>query len=262
MSTRRPPLVSFEMPEQTTHAGLWLDKYIRDQTRDAVESRHLLVQQVAGIPEPDFYPGFFQRWKDALAGCGAVLREARVQGRMVIGMGNESVLETAVTLHRTYGVPYIPGSALKGLAAAYARQRLDQATWGEGSAAYNIVFGTATNTAPDAAAPDLDDGGAAGYVTFFDALPTPNQRGPLLHADVLTVHHPAYYRGEQDTPPADWDSPTPIPFLSATGTYLVALAGPEAWLERTFEILQRALREMGVGAKTSSGYGRMILREA
>src|SRR5207302_10163433 len=63
---------------------------------------------------------------------GAKKRIAHVKGRMIIGLGDESVLETAITLHRTYGVPYIPGSALKGLAAAYVRQRLGEA-WQKGS---------------------------------------------------------------------------------------------------------------------------------
>ena len=35
--------------------------------------------------------------------------------RMVVGLGNESVYETSMTLHHIYGIPYIPGSALKGI---------------------------------------------------------------------------------------------------------------------------------------------------
>jgi CRISPR-associated protein Cmr6 len=77
--------------------------------------------------------------------------------------------------------------------------------------------------------------------------------------DVITVHHPEYYRGE-NLPPADWDNPNPVPFLSATGSYLVALHGPESWVEAAFKILQLALAEEGIGAKTSSGYGRMVFQ--
>ena len=44
----------------------------------------------------------------------------------------------------------------------------------------------------------------------------------------------------------------------------IALAAPDLenglpWIDKTFEILAYALAEMGIGAKTSSGYGRMSL---
>jgi len=39
---------------------------------------------------------------------------------LVVGLGAESVLETSLTLHRIYGYPIIPGSALKGLARTLA----------------------------------------------------------------------------------------------------------------------------------------------
>ena len=74
---------------------------------------------------------------------------------------------------------------------------------------------------------------------------------------MITVHHPDYYQGDQA--PADWDNPTPVPFLSATGVYLLALAGDPQWVEAAYKILALALCEEGVGAKTSSGYGRMTI---
>ncbi|HMA33302.1 MAG TPA: type III-B CRISPR module RAMP protein Cmr6 [Chloroflexia bacterium] len=239
------------------HAGLWLDRYLAFQQRDADsrpaieepardEPRAQLVREVAAMDEPPAYTGFYQRWRAALPATAQV-GEAQARGRLAIGLGAESVLETAIALHRTYGVPYLPGSALKGLAAAYARQRLG-AEWAAESPAYQTVFGTTT---------------AAGYVTFFDALYLPGSGHDrrALHVDVITVHHPDYYQ-QGRTAPADWDSPTPVPFLSATGRYLVALAavpGAEAWVARTFAILALALAELGIGAKTASGYGRMEL---
>ncbi len=223
----------------TTHPGLWLDKYLLDSS---AEAKWRLVSEASGIRVPQVYTRFFERWCEALAAMGAVTRKARVVGRLIVGLGSESVLETAITLHRTYGVPMIPGSALKGLAAFYARHYLDEATWGETSEAYRVVFGTTEE---------------AGYVQFFDALYVPGRgrnQSPL-YPDVISVHHPGYYQGNQ--PSADWDSPVPVPFVSATGTYLLAMRGPEEWVEAVFAILQSALKVLGVGAKTSSGYGRM-----
>lgn len=239
MSTRRACLVGVRK-KATTNAGLWLDKFIREQAEEDRDSRRDLVREVCDIPVPAVYSMWFERWQRALQGYGAECRVAEVAGRMVVGLGRDSVLETSVALHHTYGVPYVPGSALKGLAASFARQHLGE-QWQPGTQAYKTLFG---------------DSETAGYVVFFDALPLPD-RG-LLHPDVITVHHQDYYRGGS-VPPADWDGPTPVPFVSATGKYLVALAGPSAWVEATFKILAEALRHLGVGAKTSSGYGRLKL---
>lgn len=248
--------------EKATNAGLWFDKYIEDQGgNDATKrGKHIrkLIDGVIELPPPDTYRAFYAQWEKTLEGYGAKTRTGKVKGRMVVGLGDESVLETSITLHRTYGVPYIPGSALKGLAASYARHQLGDA-WKEGNDAYTVVFGK------------TDD---AGFITFFDAFYIPgsamqgegnNKREQMLFPDVITVHHPGYYQNNGNAP-ADWDSPNPVAFLSATGSYLIALAAPELaspqreqWIERTFSILEHALATMGIGAKTSSGYGRITL---
>lgn len=236
------------------HAGLWLDKYIGKQAREDTTSRRTLVEQVSLIPLSASYRQFYERWEKVIQReYGAQVQYGTVQGRMVVGLGDEGVLETSVTLHRTYGVPYIPGSALKGLAAHYANLRAPEGSgWKKGEEQYNVVFGRME-----------EEGG----VIFFDALYIPPDKAPdkgPLHPDIITVHHREYYQDAQKAP-ADWDSPTPIPFLSATGTYLIALAAPELpqseqWIGGVFAILKLALKEMGIGAKTSSGYGRMTLK--
>jgi len=245
----------------SVHAGLWLDKYmgftsVLDATQSellSAEPKQRLVAQVAATDEPASYKASFEHWKAALPTLQPVaegdqigLVEAEVLGRMVVGLGGESVLETTIALHHTYGLPYIPGSALKGLAAHYAHGALG-ARWSKGGDAHSVVFGDATQ---------------AGYVRFLDAWYVPGSgvraagRARALHRDVITVHHPDYYAG-QDSAPTDWDSPKIIPLLSATGRYLIALSGPKDWLARSFELLALALAHAGVGAKTSSGYGRL-----
>jgi CRISPR-associated protein Cmr6 len=231
------------------HAGLWLEKYRAD--KDETENNSNLVREVASITTSDVYMPFFERWKEQLKACGAAMREAQVKGRMIVGLGSESVLETSIALHRTYGVPYISGSALKGLVASYVRQNLGD-EWKKGTSAYKILFG------------DTDE---VGYVTFFDSMyiPGTGKKGNPLYPDVITVHHPNYY-GNAPEAPADWDSPNPVPFLSATGKYLIALAAPafdarqgQEWIDVVFDVLKEAFDKMGIGAKTSSGYGRLEL---
>lgn len=235
--------------EKGTNASLWLNKNIQDYIRD--ESRKELIDDVAKIPEPPEYNACYARWKKMLIQEYGEqnTRTAEVKGRMIVGLGSESVLETSICLHRTYGTPYIPGSALKGLAASYAHQRLGEG-WQQGEKYHSVVFG------------DTEE---AGYITFFDALYIPGTgfHGKVLYPDVITVHHQKYYQ-EAPKAPSDSDDPNPVPFLSATGQYLLALAAldlPAHWIDLTFQILAEALSKFGIGAKTSSGYGRMIFLE-
>src|SRR5260221_1751552 len=159
-----------------THAGLWFDRFIEKQDRENADSRINLIKYVSTIPIPETYKTIYDRWEKVLANDtdGTKTRIATVKGRMIVGLGDESVLETSIMLHRTYGVPYIPGSALKGLAASYAHQRLPDPAWNKGGDAYRVVFG------------DTND---SGYITFFDAFYIPDTGRPKpkqpLYPDVI-----------------------------------------------------------------------------
>jgi len=271
MTARREALVGIMPPSgDDLHAGLWLDKYFEDH--DDSDAKRRLVDQVAKAAPSELYRRAYERWRDSLpqltplASEDTILRFgiASVKGRMVVGLGAEGVIENTIALQRSYGVPLIPGSALKGLAASYAHRRLAEEGWHKPmkhderwteaeraeeerrSSRHRVLFG---------------DTADAGFITFFDAWFVPPARGGtgMLQPDVLTVHHQEYY-GDKGMPPADWDNPIPAPFLSATGEYLIALVGPRAWVNTAFDILTWALLDEGIGAKTESGYGRLVLR--
>lgn len=268
-SSRRAKLESVRLGE-TTHPGLWFEKYLRSSKKGNSRAKQDLVDEVIratkGVGE--LYRDYFQRYKEALAGRPGLTFAAkgRTDGRLSVGLGASAVLETSITLHRTYGVPYIPGSALKGLASSYAAKYWKDEGWSrsfnggktERGKLQELIFGTTDES---------------GLVIFFDALPDPEGEDAWeLNPDVITVHHPDYYRGkEKDKPPADWDSPTPVPFITARGTFhfflgLVPL--PESELEAgkkvlmlAGKLLQQALEKEGVGAKTTIGYGRFRFDE-
>lgn len=232
-----------------THPGLWFDRFLPEQIESGQSpdsERNPFVQlldHACAIGKPSLYKPAFRRWLKTLDEMGVRPRVARATYRLAVGHGRESVIETGITLHHTYGVPYIPGSSLKGVAASFAGHTLG-GLWRKGDPAHTTLFG-ATDS--------------AGYIDFLDALPLPESWE--LQRDVLTVHHPNYYRGE-DSAPADWDNPTPVHFLTAVGEFLVALRPAdraEAWADAGYGILKMALEEVGVGGKTSSGYGRMKL---
>lgn len=249
MGSRRTVLDPLLQPSAGTNAALWLEKCL-PAVEDKGPGRQEHFMRLESIHVPGDYRRFFSRWREsvqALEPCTQTV-EATVLGRMAVGLGAESVLETAIALHRTYGVPYIQGSALKGLAAAAAHRHLEESEWrkakddGKIGAFHRVLFG---------------DQESAGYVTFHDALWVPNGDKLPLDLDVMTVHHPDYYQGKDNAPPADWDSPNPVAFVSARGRYLLAVTGPEEWVGTAMEILADALQNDGIGAKTAAGYGRM-----
>ncbi len=263
-STRRESLQGLEKALSTTHPGLWLDKFIKTTDKEDTEAKTALVEQAAEIAEPRAYGAFFERYRQSLirAPSPVYAAEGEALGRFVVGLGATSVLETSITLHRTYGVPYIPGSALKGLASSYAATLLvDEKKWSR-------KFDGGKTKRGDYQKALFGDTEQSGLIVFYDALPLPGKY--RLDKDVVTVHHPEYYQGKGN-PPADWDSPTPIPFITARGRFLFALGLnpvtkedlPEAlkWLGLAAELLRLALREEGVGAKTTIGYGRFKFEE-
>jgi CRISPR-associated protein Cmr6 len=190
-------------------------------------------------------------------------------------------------VHHTWGVPVIPGSALKGLVAHYVdatygptdpgkapweqlgdeRVRADYqgVTWngrrierGPG-AIYRALFG-----APDARGDatmreqGFVAGAAAGLVTFHDALYVPGSlHNKPFAADVLTVHQKGYYDSSGQSAPNDYDSPNPVAFLTVRPKcrLLLALSGPSEWAELGAQLLADALKTWGVGGKTAGGYG-------
>jgi CRISPR type III-B/RAMP module RAMP protein Cmr6 len=169
--------------------------------------------------------------------------------RMAIGLGNKSVYEVGMTLHHIYGFPYIPGTAIKGIAHHYASYlqkegKLEQA-------AIDEVFGIDSESDPSKEM-------QKGKIIFFDAFPT----GEIaLAPDIMNNHYPDYY-GEGQKPPADWQSPRPIFFLTVkkpTAFKFVLGCKPEhqALLATANAWLHQALTAHGIGAKTAVGYGYM-----
>ncbi|MGH8474871.1 MAG: type III-B CRISPR module RAMP protein Cmr6 [Methylococcales bacterium] len=169
----------------------------------------------------------------------------------VTGLGREHPIENGFAWHHNLGVPYLPGSSIKGMVRAWAEYWLDPKPAESG---LFQIFGPRGNAARKSP--------ASGSVIFLDAIPT----NPVtLKADIMTPHYAPYYEHPSHNPPADWYSPTPIPFLVvAPGTtfqfgLLPRRCDDNADVEKAREWLARALEVIGAGAKTAVGYGRMKL---
>ena len=247
---------AFAQEASPIHPGLLLDRGLAQsgKAQGTKNPRQDMLRRAADSRPNDLYRLAYARWETALRRrSDADVDFMEVQGGLIVGLGSASVLEAGITLQRTYGMPVIPGSALKGLARHYAEQVLARS--GSALAAGLAVGG-------DTHAVLFGHQKSAAYVTYYDAWYVPGSAPndcPLCQ-DVITVHHPHYYTGAEGKRRAPWDfdDPNPVGFVSARGRFLVAVEAPDpAWSRFALELLRRALADYGAGGKTSSGYGRL-----
>jgi len=237
---------------------------------DPEERRALLqaaIEAAQAEPLKSLYKQAFDHWDNSFRNDGYndglhLFVDLSTANRLIVGLGSENVLETGIRLHHTYGLPFIPGSALKGLASHYcdhvwgsrgeANPPKENKLFRRGEKYHQFLFG------------NTDDGGV---ITFHDAWLLPEKNLNVLKLDVMTPHHPDW--PTKKTPPTDFDSPIPVTFLSVSGAFRVRVswAGPAGfqqsaeWTSLALELLKEALADWGVGGKTSSGYGRLVYAE-
>jgi len=196
---------------------------------------------------------------------------ARAVAPVATGLGMEHPLENGFAFLTPYGLPYLPGSSIKGVVRAAARELasgafpdLDPAGWDE--QAIDALFG------PPVADGEAEDAKRRqGALRFWDAFPLPPMNGSLLMAEIMTPHQAHYYM--QNEPPHDSGSPVPIPFLAiapgARFEFVVecdlrrlrehreTLVDGERWRQLLQAAFEHAFKWLGFGAKTAVGYGAM-----
>lgn len=147
--------------------------------------------------------------------------QLKTSSRLIVGLGSSHVLETSITLHHIYGIPYIPSSALKGVCRMVAfwkiaenknvinnekeLSKIQNEFYGELSSdkeilKYQLLFGAQN---------------FKGILLLLDAHPVIENNIEIFDLDIMNVHYPGYY-GDQTgkTPPGDWENPRPIFFLT------------------------------------------------
>jgi CRISPR-associated protein Cmr6 len=225
--------------EYSSHAGLNLQKLLKAHD-DKNESVHRLLEAISkSTPSDEAYQAAFARWQNNLP-KNTVRLDVTTKSALAIGLGNTSPLEVGLTIHHTYGTPYLPGSAIKGLLtrAADAHELPPEAK--------TILFGTTSTAA---------------HLVYWDAMLEPSSTKPFQQ-DVITVHHPNYYNSSGNNGfPTDFDDPNPVPFLSVKPgtTFVVAISSnsesADEWLHLAAALLKYALENLGLGGKTNAGYG-------
>jgi len=277
-------------PEELPNLSLLLEKFIPETKikRERAENKGKFLFAIENFSEKlgslgllDIYKKRIENRLKLLKKLGYLshIQKYTTRCRVIVGLGSGSVLETSITLHRIYGFPYIPGSALKGLTRNYAiwklandinEKKIDKQvkkideSLREGKKPddfpdwpselqkkfymYQSIFGNQKNR---------------GRVIFFDAFPDKFSR---LEVDIMNPHYADYYRPGSTTPPADYLTPSPIPFLTvAEGqVFLCPVAfdvkmakglSVEDIVKETENLIKQALQNFGIGAKTAVGYG-------
>ena len=260
-------LVDHAIPwqEEGGHAGLWFNKFTHHWKRAGLVA---LLGTESDVKSLDVFekPQAIAEFTDESVGDATAIAEAtdrylqlieaaggsflfvRATSRFLTGAGQPHPTEVGFTWHPTLGTPYLPGSGVKGAVRAWAER------WaGVGAGVVDRVFGPR----PGAAL-------SVGSVVFFDALPT---RPVKLVQDIINPHYPTWYREEPGSAPSDDQEPIPVNLLCVDreARFVFGLAPrrrgdeqDEADAVAALGWLENLLDFVGVGAKTSAGYGRFV----
>jgi CRISPR-associated protein Cmr6 len=216
--------------------------------------------------------------------------EATAIAPFTTGLGNEHPLENGFAFLNPYGLPYLPGSGVKGVLRQAARE-LAGGQWGDSKGwseepryeirvsedsdqpplrltMLDVLFGRETKPG--------EQEHFRGALYFWDVIP--EIEGDSLLVEIMTPHYTHYYQqkvgpGAQMTPPHDSGQPNPICFLTVPpgSRFLFQVICDTLHLERTAPDLakdghwkqlieaafEHAFRWLGFGAKTAVGYGAM-----
>ncbi len=213
-------------------------------------------------PSPEYRQFFTEVTAEFDALCGGHM-DFRCERRLAVGLGNESPAERGVSLHWIYGTPVISGPASKGLILREALEQLDMTgclpTPGQPFAWRNCT-NQATPQAPKLLQALFGDVESAGKLIVLDALVVPVEPNKnFFKKDVTTPHNKRYYHDGEA--PLDQDAPTPIPSVTVPKGTVFRFwlnAGDRCWTNAAYVLLESALQNRRIGAKTSSGYGLMV----
>ena len=242
----RKALRSLYKQAVTPHPGLLLQRGLPEHDEAESEAKTKHVARVCEARPGEFYGNAYGRWRRATADKQRFRQVLlALEQRLFAGLTGGGILETGGAISHSYGAPYIPGTSVKGVVAASARERLR--TQQNGHAICDELFGAPATAHPPA--------GLSGLITIHDAWWVPDSASAPLVAEVVTSHHLEYYGKDGSTPATDFDSPVPNAQVAAQGKFLFVIEGPAQWLDLAESMLKETLARRGLGARTRSGYG-------
>jgi CRISPR type III-B/RAMP module RAMP protein Cmr6 len=194
---------------------------------------------------------------------------ARLESRLAINISDGLIQNAGICLDRLFGLPYIPGSAVKGATRHAALCELASATGADlakSLSAFIEVFGTAETDFKqngDLAAFRVQSQGdqsldRKGAISFLPAYPVTEAK---VVVDLVNVHYPTYYQsGEVSDLAIERPQPNPFPAVERGAAFafiavLNGVSGDRSALANAKRWLEKAIMENGIGAKTGAGYG-------
>ena len=238
------------------HVGLAHEKLAPHNTKADKDAQSRFIRNLVDHSDvPPAYAAAFRRWVRRTPAASGAQSGRRVaiavsQGRVLCGLGELTPTENGLSIHTTYGVPFLPGASLKGITKAWLKASSAGGMWAPEGRAFRDVFGVPAD--------EDETGGMQGAVAFYDALWIPGESdlpAKPWAAEIVTPHFGAYY-AEGSTPDGT-QSPVPVTFLAAQGGFRVVLEGPDFLLDAVLDAVGHALLERGIGAKSRAGYGRL-----
>lgn len=227
----------------------------------------------------------------ASVAAGSAFRlDAFTTAPFTTGLGNEHPLENGFAFLNPYGLPYLPGSGVKGVVRQAARE-LAAGDWGDDpqgwsdKKVYELVVGkdkVALSAFDALFGSEQTDGEklhVRGALSFWDVIP--QIKGDNLAIEIMTPHQGHYYQDKRDrkagdsSAPHDSGQPSPISFLTVPpGSGFIfhvqcdlqhlsriapELAADGKWKALVKVAFEHAFMWLGFGAKTAVGYGQMSL---
>ncbi|HTI68621.1 MAG TPA: type III-B CRISPR module RAMP protein Cmr6 [Candidatus Limnocylindria bacterium] len=268
------------------------DEAGRNKFRPDVAERKEWLAQIAGkmariaLPDPvladhanENAKRFLEDLQKSYKGAVSTF-EATLGSRMMVNLAGGVVENAGIALDRCFGLPLIPGSAVKGISRAQALWEIresDESSKPGKLLLAMLLFGFGGHDIKPkgdfvrAGGADLVQSiakriGATelkGCASFLPAYPTTR---PVLVVDMVNPHYPEYYSGRRRSA-EDNESPIPNYFPAvekdcAFGFAVLLNRVPkiegtdaDALLAQAREWTQRAVTRKGVGAKTAAGYG-------
>jgi len=243
------------VPEASKNLGLFWDKYSFFKHREYFisDKQNLAPVLIKDLNIEDKVLEILNSRRDSVVQTSDVVLDlkASLNTRLLVGSGNSSPTEVGMTFSRNYGVPVIPGSALKGCFSHYLKEK-SNVFYAE---TFRNLFGE-----------ELEGGSednVRGSLIFLDAIPLELKLG----LDIVNNHFQPYYMKKQH-PPNDWYNPVPVIYIVVeSGRFRFTILADKNNGKRLSSELKKKLSEefrnmlktYGIGAKTNYGYGRFSL---
>lgn len=171
----------------------------------------------------------------------------------ISGLGAEHITETGIYLHHTYGVPFLPGTMLKGV----VNQWLEKASkMDESFIPLRQLTGLEENEGSENSQEEENQRGSKGLLIFHDCFFSQLE----LKKDIMTPHFGSYYGSSKNF--VEEDRPVPVKFnaVEFKGNAHLWVSWDKSTKiddkEKLSKIIAKAIEETALGAKTNVGYGR------